>query len=1138
MPVASPRDFPSWMRMVERRLNELTSAGRGPLLTYIESGGGGGGGTGTVDRRTPAAPTGVTYQPAIYHSRIGEPLSQVTVRLNPVTKATDGTDLEVDYYELWGRPWDGTGTAPAYLLAATSRSEDFVAKPFEAGTVWQFRVRAVGLTTVNVGAWSTEQFVTMQADIQPPPRPSSPTVTSVAGVLRVEWDGLNPAGGRMPADFAYVEIAAGTVSSPDAITGRRMRGAGVEVFTNAVYGQTWYFRLRAVDTSGNISPWSGNGSATVTPLVDIGGVTIEEILAVQQETAQNAADAAAVAHGTALARRADADLAQADADRAQDDADLAQAFYLSTKAQQDEVMRSQTGRTSVVYAGSPPAPSTTVVWINTASSTAWVSDGVDWLPANDPEVDAALAQVLDAQSNANEVQAEADLAQVEADQADQAADTAEAAAALAALEARQALETATATYQSAAGSNRITYSFEGPPADYSGAQGDTWFQHDVTGRVVGYWQWVGGAWEPRTVGSQIISNLDVGKLTAGAASIDTLAAQQIAAQTAEFLEARAEWFQANKIEADWIGFGAIHGQHIGVGAVAPESLVFGVEELSPNPMWIDTAMRLRFPAGTGMVYDSTPSLLQRGQNFVLTMSPGATRTMPLSVRVPCTPGEKFYLRHESRHTGANWAASLGLEFYDVDGNLLDMLTVTGMTTDPVNAYVPYEDVIQAPHAAATAALVAVAGVGTNGSWSMSATSWRRVMASTGPGGQRLEISPAAIRLWGSTDEGQPSVEISTTGAEVITLRDPDTDLSVTVLDSAGNVSAKVVNAADDMSVQGRSIFDILNDHPYGTLAKTKLVSNITLTTTAKALTSCDIIMPGSGPRQLRLIIGVESTANAAYATAFDLKFSATTTANTANTTHTTIDGYTRAGQKWDQWVYEFNSDELGVNALGTRFLSALVCGRTDGAGATSNTVQAVGGNSPSDGTFLIVEDVGPAVPTGRQTTGSGGEAIGLGTRTSAATAPKWYQTYKGDGAQYTAYPERHYQGYYLAANGVMKSAIGAPDQMFADLNGATVEWIKIYLYADHWWSASGGIAVLGTHNSSTKPTAFPGVSGAHSVAFGRDQGIEITLPSAWYASFKSGTHRGVTLHANNSTSSDYYGYFRSADTYWKWKYTK
>jgi len=157
---------------------------------------------------------------------------------------------------------------------------------------------------------------------------------------------------------------------------------------------------------------------------------------------------------------------------------------------------------------------------------------------------------------------------------------------------------------------------------------------------------------------------------------------------------------------------------------------------------------------------------------------------------------------------------------------------------------------------------------------------------------------------------------------------------------------------------------------------------------------------------------------------------------------------------------------------------------------------------------------------------------------SGEVARKWDQSYLGSGEWYTYDASKNYQGCYVGELGVLKSAIGAPDAMFSDLAGATVVEISVYLYAAHWYYFAGGTARIGVHGHASKPATFPGIDKDLKVDFERGEGKWIPLPSSWYDSFKSGTYRGITLHANNSTDGQYYGYMTANATKWKWKYRK
>lgn len=103
--------------------------------------------------------------------------------------------------------------------------------------------------------------------------------------------------------------------------------------------------------------------------------------------------------------------------------------------------------------------------------------------------------------------------------------------------------------------------------------------------------------------------------------------------------------------------------------------------------------------------------------------------------------------------------------------------------------------------------------------------------------------------------------------------------------------------------------------------------------------------------------------------------------------------------------------------------------------------------------------------------------------------------------------------------------IGFPTSVYTDLNGSQVQKIEVYLYAYHWWSSSGGTALIGTHGNITAPASFTYSGSVASTGWPRGAGRWITLPEAWHAGFASGANRGVTLGGGASTSTVYYGRF-------------
>ncbi|QGZ17318.1 minor tail protein [Arthrobacter phage Powerpuff] len=114
-----------------------------------------------------------------------------------------------------------------------------------------------------------------------------------------------------------------------------------------------------------------------------------------------------------------------------------------------------------------------------------------------------------------------------------AANTAQSAATAAQTAAGTAQTTANNALTMAGSKGKVFYDTVAPSGTGT-ATGDLWRQIDASKNVIAEWYWTGSAWQSSQITTSAISNLDVGKLTAGAAAIQTLVSQKIAASTAAF----------------------------------------------------------------------------------------------------------------------------------------------------------------------------------------------------------------------------------------------------------------------------------------------------------------------------------------------------------------------------------------------------------------------------------------------------------------------------------------------------------------------------------------------------------------------------------------------------------------------------
>lgn len=291
----NPRDMREYLRELERQSRQV----RGipaliqntvtPIVEDIEK-----------DKvRHPAAPIELTYQTAFYTDTSSRRRVRFLLDFPDVVFNTDGTSVTIERYELWAREETPsalavTSSAVAGIalpgaslpsLAATESNAQIAAeeKPwvmrdtsiesffrtdgFIPGSVWRFRARAIGATTITPGEWSEEVVVQMLADTTPPPMPTAPSLLIQRGTITASWNGQSVSG-AMPPDFKYAILAHGTDSSPTFEIARFGRGGGFKVVADLEYYDPQFFRLAAVDESGNIGPWSEQAVGFTTPLVD------------------------------------------------------------------------------------------------------------------------------------------------------------------------------------------------------------------------------------------------------------------------------------------------------------------------------------------------------------------------------------------------------------------------------------------------------------------------------------------------------------------------------------------------------------------------------------------------------------------------------------------------------------------------------------------------------------------------------------------------------------------------------------------------------------------------------------------------------------------------------------------------------
>lgn len=258
----SPRDFAEWMQKVERQSKNAlrTSArarqdARDVAVEIVE---------GAVPG-VPSAPVEIMASGSLYEATDGAWRGRIDVDFPDVTLTVDQKPINVSGYELYGyeealyaKPeeavWQQYGGSDTSTITRVDLPQ---------GVWYVMKVRAIG------GVWSSTFRVQTSKDTTPPPQPTKPTAEVKLGAITVEWD-KKAVTGDMPSDFEGAVLCVDTEPSPGldkAVTRFDMHEA-IFVITGAEYYKPVYIRLIAVDTSGNLSPWSEQAVAMTTPLVD------------------------------------------------------------------------------------------------------------------------------------------------------------------------------------------------------------------------------------------------------------------------------------------------------------------------------------------------------------------------------------------------------------------------------------------------------------------------------------------------------------------------------------------------------------------------------------------------------------------------------------------------------------------------------------------------------------------------------------------------------------------------------------------------------------------------------------------------------------------------------------------------------
>ncbi len=335
-----------------------------------------------------------------------------------------------------------------------------------------------------------------------------------------------------------------------------------------------------IDTTGNLNApkrWNATTS-TWTVVTDKAATDAASAAATAQSTAntaktdaataKSAADAAAsaasaaqtradAAHSLAGTAESNAQSAISSAAGAQSAASAAQSTADTAKSDAASAAGIASGKADVLIQSTTPATSmrkATTLWIDTTGNLnapkRWNGTTSTWTVVTDKAATDAATAAASAQSTADAAKTAAAAAQQSADNASK---------------------------------NLFSTALPSGVAPF----GSTWFRVNGTGEVIGQWQQtatgIASTWTSRPIRSEVIANLDVGKLTAGTANIIDAVAQKIAAGTATIQTADIANLYATSSTMDSAVAQKIFTAKLSAGKILAEEVLIGAGfNLIPN----------------------------------------------------------------------------------------------------------------------------------------------------------------------------------------------------------------------------------------------------------------------------------------------------------------------------------------------------------------------------------------------------------------------------------------------------------------------------------------------------------------------------------------------------------------------------
>lgn len=643
----------------------------------------------------------------------------------------------------------------------------------------------------------------------------------------------------------------------------------------------------------------------------------------------------------------------------------------------------------------------------------------------------------------------------------------------------------------------------------NGTAGAVWWDNAVCRPVLPGVQIADGAiTAPKILAGAVTTD----KLTALAVTAEKIAALAITTDKLSALSVTADKIAANSITASKILAGSIDATHIKAGSITADKLSLGTTgNAVPDASFEGeiTVARVQAAGPSWAVvtggHDSPKAI-----EVTATAATATSRGIRLTT-VPVLPGEALYLAFEYL-ASANWqGASVRFAAQWLDDKDVTLSWGVVLVDQPVRGtWTRASGQHKAPAGAVRAHLLLETFQSTAGTVRFDNAEARFVVGARASG-SRAELSPEGLRLFDG--DGDETVSLVSGRRNFLTLT---TDgVPVATINDRGSAGFSDLSVAGTLSVGGYNLQSLIATAPRGLVAIGRQVSGVT--GGSGDFGYVELSFEADPTRMYRIVVDatVSASANGGEVGVFIRDGGSSTPTINSPSLQTRV--FQLAGGSWRAVRVEVVVSGAALGGGLHRLLSTFTP-----LWAPSGLVCTLFGAEGLPA-LMYVEDVGPNIPDTGTFNSGGGTTTPPKRQYETTYSAAWSGSYANRSSYNSYYGSKMLQGYYSSTNGLQSSLVGFPGQLSTDLAGAVIDRVEVFLYFDHWYSASGGQAVIRGHSHSARPGTFSSDSKSLTVSWARNEGKWVDVTSI----FTSASMRGIALDPNNSAST-YYGRARGA----------